>query len=169
MIRHVVKGNRVLVYPGVKSILAVDLIQLINFEATVLLTHRSSQAGYPSVFADNILSFIIHRGVLVTLEQVPDNPQVSRHGISVRESARNEYTRASHAGDTVRGGEVPPTGEYVSCQKKKKQTTEVMSQITTMLSLLCYSIHFLCAIIQSSYLTALLQNVADIVGFVVIL
>lgn len=103
----------------------MDLIQCINFEATVLLTHRSNQAGYPSVFADNILSFIIHRRVLVTLEQVPDNPQVSRHGIGVRESARNEYTRASHAGDTVRGGEVPPTGEYVSCQKKTDNRGDV--------------------------------------------
>lgn len=163
-----VKGNRVLVYPGVKSILAVNLIQLINFEATVLLTHRSSQTGYPSVFADNILSFIIHGRVLVTLEQVPDNPQVSRHGISVRESARNEYTRASHAGDTVRGGEVPPTGEYVSCQKtqNRQQRCHRLPPCCH-----CYAVayHFLGAIIQSSYLTALLQKVADHVSFVVIL
>lgn len=58
---HVVKGNRVLVYPGEKPVLAVDLIQFVNFEATILLLDRSSQAGHPSVLADDILPFIKHR------------------------------------------------------------------------------------------------------------
>lgn len=61
MTLHVVKGNRVLVYPGEKPVLAVGLVQLIDFEAAFLLPHVSIQAGRPSVLADDVLPFIKHR------------------------------------------------------------------------------------------------------------
>lgn len=119
MTLHVVKGNRVLVYPGEKPVLAVDLIQFIYFEAAFLLPHISSQAGPPSVLADDVLSFVKHRWVLVTLEQIPDHPQVGRHGTTVGESARDDNTGAFHAGDAVGGGEVPPNGAYGSCEDNR--------------------------------------------------
>lgn len=119
MTLHVVRGNGLLVYPGEKPVLAVDLIQFLNSEATVLLPDSSSQAGQPSVLADDVLAFIKHGGVLVTLEQIPDDPQARRHGASVGESARNDHTGAFHAGDTARGGEVPPSGVDGSCEDNR--------------------------------------------------
>ena len=117
----VVGGNRVLVYPGVKSVLVVRHVQPLNLETTIPAIHRSNQAGYASEFASSTLACVKYRWVPTALVQVPYNSEASGTIGTVGETARNDDTWASHACDAARGIEGPTAGEHIPLKKKKKK------------------------------------------------
>lgn len=115
----VVGGNRVLVYPGVKSVLVMWHFQPLHLKTTIPPIHRSNQASLVSEFTNSTLACIKYNWVSIALVQVPYNSEASGTVCTVGETARNDDTWALHACDAARGIEGPTAGEHIPCKKKK--------------------------------------------------
>lgn len=82
-----IRSNRVLIDPRVKSVLVVQHIKLFNLEATVPFPHGSNQASYSMKLSYYTLFFAVDRWKFIVLVQIPYNSKISRLLFAVGETA----------------------------------------------------------------------------------